>query len=436
MRARLVALALIALTAALPAAARAQDGALVESFTLDAIDQETSSYQLVAGGQYGLLLKGTLTDDAGGQFDSLYCRNDACGGAGTYIDNVLGMGFTDVDRREYEGTFGPISLYVNPLPPYTSNSTSYATRFTAPRSGRLELKTNHGNFTSRPARHGQLVVDLYRYSEPGGGGDGNTTTGGTTTTDPCGALGRALGSSSRAHPVHIAASAGRDCVPGDPKRGTLIAAPSPGHAKTVYAKITSRTRKVTVTVGNAARGTVAFAVGGRRQHALDLFDAYARWCMLGLLLDKKDSALYNSLVFDEVFAFKTGRAAVAEAALCNQAAVIATVRAIEAEDAARASPPQNTAGPPSKSACKVGRVVVTSRVNGVNENVSRTHMPALRVDQSCKHSPTGVMKLTYTATGGRTMAHELGSTRFPVTIALGKDGQPGGELALRVRTFR
>jgi hypothetical protein len=420
--------------AAFPAAAAAQDGVVIETFTLDAIDQETSSYQLVAGGQYGLLLKGTLTDDGGGQFDSLYCRNDPCGGAGTYVDNVLGMGFTDVNRNEYEGTFGPISMYVNPLPPYTSNSTSYATRFTAPRSGRLELKTNHGNFTGRPNRHGQLTVDLYRYSEPAGGG--GTTTGSTSTADPCRALALALGLPPASGAAHGAANAARPCTKGDSKRGSLISAPAPGGAKTVYAGITSRTKKVILTVANGASGTVVLGMSGRRQHALATFDAYARWCLLTALLDPDQSKLYNSLVYDEVFAFKTGRKASSAARLCQIAAIVATVRVLDAEEAARANPPQNAAGPPSASACRVGRAVVTSRVGGVNTNVSRTQMPALQVSQSCKQSPAGVVKVTYTATGGRTMSQELGSKRFPVTIARGRDGQAGGDLALRVRTFR
>ena len=138
-----------------------------------------------------------------------------------------------------------------------------------------------------------------------------------------------------------------------------------------------------------------------------------------------------------MFSFKTGRTAdTGRQALCQYAAIVATVRAIEAEDAARANPPDVPAGPPSASACRVGRVVATPRTGGVTTNVSRTEMPALRINQSCKQAPDGVMKITYTATGGRKIAQELGTTRMGITLARGRDGRPGGTMALRVRTFR
>jgi hypothetical protein len=436
MRRLLVVAAAIVVAMAAPTGARAQTGTLVESFSLDATDRETSSYSVVAGGRYALLLKGTLTDSAGAQFDALYCRSDACGGAGTYVDNVLGMGFTDLDRQQYPGTFGPIQMYVNPLPPYTSNSTSYATtQFTAPRSGRLELITNHGNFLARPMRSGTLIVDLYRYSEPAGGG--GTSTGSTSTTDPCGALARALGLAPASATRRAAAGDGAACPPGDPKRGNVFNAPGPGRARTVYAKITTRTKKAIVTVANGASGHVILAVAGRRERARRLFETYAGWCMLGLYLDPDRPASYNSAAFAAVFNFKTGKSDVTgRQALCQYAAIVATVRAIEAEDAARANPPNVPADPPSPGACKVGRVVVTPRTGGVTKNVSPREMPALAIKQTCKQDPDGVMTMTYTATGGRTLSKELGTTRLGITIARGRDGAPGGTLAMRVRLFR
>jgi hypothetical protein len=47
-----------------------------------------------------------------------------------------------------------------------------------------------------------------------------------------------------------------------------------------------------------------------------------------------------------------------------------------------------------------------------------------------------IMQITYTATGGRTLSQELGSTRMPIAIARGRDGQPGGTLAIRVKPSR
>ena len=63
-------------------------------------------------------------------------------------------------------------------------------------------------------------------------------------------------------------------------------------------------------------------------------------------------------------------------------------------------------------------------------------MPALRIKQNCKQDPDGVMTMTYTATGGRKLSKELGTTRLGITIARGRDGAPGGTLAMRVRLFR
>ncbi len=428
-----VAAAFAVAMAAPPTGASAQTGTLVESFSLDATDRETSAYNVVAGGRYALLLTGTLTDSAGGQFDSLYCRNDACGGAGIYVDNVLGMGFTDLDRQQYADTFGPIKKYVDPLPPYTSNSTGYATtQFTAPRSGRLELITNHGNYTERPVRSGTLAVDLYRYSEPAGGG--GTTPGSTSVADPCVALAKSLGYAPAG--PSPAAGDGVACG-GDYRRGNLFKAPAPGRARTVYAKITKNTKKAIVTVANGASGHVVLGIAGRRQRAKRIFETYAGWCMLALYLDPNKSAKYNSVAFGAVFHFKTGKTdATGTQALCQLAAIVATVRAIEAEDAANANPPDAPTEPPSPSACKVGRVVATPRTGGVTKNVAPSEMPTLPIHQKCKQDPDGVMQLTYTATKGRKLAQVLGTTSMGITIARGPDAKQGGTLAMRVRAFR
>jgi hypothetical protein len=331
-----------------------------------------------------------------------------------------------------------MSKWFQPLPLFFANSPGYAARFTAPLSGRLHFITNHGDSTSRPIRSGTLQFDLYRYSEPprgGGAGGGGTTTGSTSTADPCGALAAAL---ARTAPAPTRARAARD---GDPcpaghRNGTVVTAPAPGGARTVYSKIGRRATKAVVTVANGATGTVLIGVAGRRQRARRTFETYASWCLLGLYLDPDNSALFNREVFSMVFAFKTGRARHHAAALCQFAAIVATVRAIEAEDAARANPPNVPARPLSSGACRVGRAVATSRTGGVTTDVSRTEMPGLRISQTCKHAPRGVMQITYTATGGRTLSQELGSTRMPITIARGRDGQPGGTLAIRSKPSR
>jgi len=411
-RALLAFVALVGVSAlATPAAA--QEATRLETRTLAATDQTTTEYQLVAGGDYGLGLRGTLTDSAGAQFDALYCRNDPCGGAGMYVDNILGMGFTDANRQEIPDTFGAINKYVLPLPLFFSNNSSgYAVRFTAPRSGRLLLKTNWGNSTSRPVREGTLSIDLYKYSEPGG-----VAPPATGAIDPCGLL---------ADVAFIAAS-----VPCATGRGSTTPAPAPGQAKRILLRIPANTVRGQVDVALQNGGRFALGAVLRRQRIAEQFDTYARWCMITMLVDPQKSAVDNSDIFRDVFGFKVIRPDTSGGeftAICKYAALVATFRQFVAEE--RLAERQPRPGPPTARQCASGAIAGTLRTRPNQTAVSRTQMPRFPLAVRCQGLANGSLSLRLTARPGRTLRQEFGGAVLPVVVARASNAPAGGQLAV------
>jgi hypothetical protein len=368
-------------------------------------------------------MKGTITDNAGGEYDPLYCRNDACGGAGTYVDNVVGMGFTDPNRQPYEGTFGPIKKYVDPLPPFTSSNQGYAVRFIAPRSGRIQFITNHGNFSGRPPRAGQLQFDLYRYSEPSGpSGPGPGTSDPETgsTGDPCADVARA-------------AQVSKPC----PEKGRLFPGPTPGKVRRLILKLPANAKVGELQVAATGKGPIVLAATGRPQRVRQLFDTYVRWCALTVAFSLESAGEHSDAIYSNIFGFKTigiDDSGGSVTSLCKLAAIQATVRAIEAEDAA-AKKAQGAAFRSPVGACRAGAIAATKRTSRTRTAVGRAKMPRLGAVVKCRRNAQGVTSLRIEVTPyGKTLRRVFGGTTAAFFVARGKTGDPNGQFAYRWRT--